>query len=69
MFQLVNSLLMYESKQLADLLSSQYGSFVTKQFCESEFIGEKSRQKLIHQLMASLDMLLSNYQQCTQNKV
>uniref|UniRef100_A0A1B6K926 Nucleolar protein 9 n=1 Tax=Graphocephala atropunctata TaxID=36148 RepID=A0A1B6K926_9HEMI len=49
--KVVNSLLSYEPKQLAELLSTSFGSFITKAFCQSEYVGEKSRLKLILKLM------------------
>ncbi|XP_046684784.1 pumilio homolog 23 [Homalodisca vitripennis] len=49
--KVVNSLLSYEPKQLADLLSTSFGSFITKAYCKSEYVGEKSRLKLIQKLM------------------
>ncbi|XP_054275348.1 uncharacterized protein LOC128994672 [Macrosteles quadrilineatus] len=47
----VNSLLAHEPAELAVVLSSIYGSFITKDFLQSELISEKNKQKLIKKLL------------------
>lgn len=55
--KIVQSLLEMDSSELRDLMVDPSGSHIMDAFVSAEFVGEKSREKLVHKLQVSFSSL------------